>query len=157
MTDRPQPGDPWGYVPGGPMPHGYQYGPYGPGLPGSPHYVTSDDTTGALLVYIGSLVLGFPVALIVYFVKKNRSAFIRFHAAQALNYMITVAAQVFGTLLVLGMVALVLGSWLPLIPLIPFMVFEAIAQYVFIILAAVRADRGEYYRMPTWTCFPMVR
>ena len=46
---------------------------------------------------------------------------------------------------------------LVLILLVPLFIAFVIAHLVFLILAAVAANRGELYRVPTVLCLPLVR
>ena len=101
-----------------------------------------DEKTWATLVHIAPFVaamVGFPFLgpLIVFLVFKDRGPFIRFHAAQALNFqiVITIALWVFGLL------SFVLIG-------IPFLIATGIAWVVFSIIAAVKANNGEWYRYP---------
>lgn len=101
-----------------------------------------DEKTWATLVHIAPFVaamVGFPFLgpLIVFLVFKDRGPFIRFHAAQALNFqiVITIALWVFGLL------SFVLIG-------IPFFIATGIAWVVFSIIAAVKANHGEWYRYP---------
>jgi uncharacterized Tic20 family protein len=157
---EPPPGEtppPW-YSYGSPQGYDPRYGYGPPGNPGGPRgTVAGDDVNWALGVYIGSLVMGFIAPLVIYFVKRRESGFVRFHAAQALNYQLTVTIQLLVPLIILIPLAIVLDAPVVLLPLVPLFLFHVFAQYVFIILAAVKAGRGEYWRMPTFTCFRMIR
>lgn len=161
----PPPGHPYGGPPPGP-PHGGgpPYGgpppPYGPG-PYPPPYgqqgITSpDDTTWALAAYVGQLIIGIVAPLIVFFVRKDQSPFVRFHGAQALNAALSYIAFFIGgfALTILGIVA---KAPAVLIISIPAIVIFAIAHFVFLIIAAVKAGRAEMYRLPAWICWRMVK
>jgi uncharacterized protein len=124
---------PYGYAPPA-GPAGY----YGP--PASP----SDDRTWAMLGYL----------LVVYLVKKDQSPFVRHHAAQGLNLAITwtvYSIALFVLAIVAGAVSHGLGLLLVLLyfPL-------GIGYIVFLIVAAVAANRFEWYRVPGWACLPLV-
>jgi len=69
---------------------------------GIPH----SDLTTALWCYIGSLLGGFLVPLIIYFVKKKDSPFVRFHAAQALNFGLTQMIVVFSWVVPIVIIAI---------------------------------------------------
>jgi uncharacterized Tic20 family protein len=147
-----QPYDPYGgYDPR------WGYGP--PGNPEHPEYgqPTGDDTTMALFCYVGALLGGFLVPLILYLIKKNESRFVRFHAAQALNYTLTQLIVFLGVLAPLGVVAILTRQPAILVLAVPVWLYEAISPYVWMILGAIRSNRGEWYTMPKWTCFRMVR
>ncbi|WP_019634890.1 DUF4870 domain-containing protein [Actinomadura atramentaria] len=171
MQDAPPPPDddsrppPHGYPYGAPGGHAYGYDPrYGYGPPGVPPGgyrqgapTNPQDTNWAVGIYMGTLFAGILVPLVIYFAKRSDSAFVRFHAAQALNYQLTVMIQMFAPLLVLVPIAILADTPVFLIPIIPIFFFHAIAQYVFLILATVRSAKGELYRLPTVVCFRMVR
>jgi uncharacterized protein len=100
------------------------------------------ERTWAMLAHLLSLVsawfaLGLIAPLIVLLVYGDRSQFVRYHAVESLNFQITtlIAAVVAGalTIVIIGFV---------LLPLI------GIAYLVFVILASMAANRGEWYRYP---------
>ncbi|GAA4075134.1 DUF4870 domain-containing protein [Actinomadura miaoliensis] len=182
MNDQPPPHhSPYGQAPGAPPPPGYTpppgYGsgpgagnPYGggpqppwgygpPGVPPNPQGpVRSDDTTWALMCYVLTIAVGFLGPLVLYFVKKNESPFVRHHAAQSLNMQITYLLHVIIALVVGGVLALVFQHPAPLvIVFVPVLLFHMVAQWVLLILGAVRANQGVANRFPTWLCFRMVR
>ena len=187
MTETPQPEDRpvpppyegvYGQAPGA-QPHGVQppgfqpsdpaygqpqydphwgYGP--PGVPQQQQYtygVPPSDMTTALWCYVGSLLGGFLVPLIIYFVKKKDSPFVRYHAAQALNFGLTQMIIVFSYILPIVIVAIVVNTPALLALIVPVYLYELIAPWVWMIMGAIKSGRGEWWRMPTWTCFRMVR
>ncbi|MBX6769072.1 MAG: DUF4870 domain-containing protein [Actinomadura rubrobrunea] len=108
--------------------------------------------------YVLALLVGFLGPLILYLVKKNESPFVRHHAAQALNTEITYLLQVLAALAVGGGLALAFQHPAPLvIVFMPVLLFHAVAQWVLMILGAVRAGKGVANRFPTWLCFRIVR
>jgi uncharacterized Tic20 family protein len=111
----------------------------------------------ALFCYIGGLFGSFIVPLILYLIKKNDSRFVRFHAAQALNYGLTQLIVLFSVLVPLAVVAYIFDQPAVLIVLAPVWLYEVISPYVWMILGAIRSNRGEWYTMPKWACFRMVR
>ena len=133
MTDQPQ--QPQPNVP--PQPHPQQN--YGV----APHPMSQqDEKTWATLVHLApflAAMVGIPFLgpLIVFLVFKDRGPFVRFHAAQALNFqiIITIAFWVFGVL------SFVLIG-------IPFLILTAIAWVILSIVAAIKANNGEWYRYP---------
>jgi uncharacterized protein len=126
------PGQPYGY-PGQP---GYQPG-YGPGYqptPMSPY----DERLWATLTHLSGLFFSLFAPLVVWLVVKDRGAFVEDQTKEALNFQITVA--IFGAAITLiTVVTLGIGAILYLL---------AIPAVVFMILAAVAANRGEWYRYP---------
>jgi uncharacterized protein len=127
-------------------------GPAAAGYYGQPS--PSDDRTWAMLAYLLSFVGGVIAPLIVYLVKKDQSPFVRYHAAQAINLMITSA--IYSTaLLVLAVLAGAISHGLGLLLLLLYFPL-GIAVVVFLIMAAVAANRFEQYQVPSWACLPMV-
>ncbi|WP_420367419.1 DUF4870 domain-containing protein [Curtobacterium sp. L1-20] len=152
MSYGQQPGGPSGQQPGGP--YGQQPGqPGGPGWnggsshPGGPQYPggwtppqplsPEDQRLWATLTHVGGILSNVIVPLIAFLVLRDRGGFVREHTRVALNFHITmaIAYAVAGVLTVILIGAL-------LIPVI------AIITVVFGILAAVAANRGEFYRYP---------
>ncbi|GGV03098.1 hypothetical protein GCM10010182_21190 [Actinomadura cremea] len=157
----PPPGGPppGGPPPGGPPPYGQP--PYGQPPYGQPPYTPAgtggDDPMWALFCYLGSLIVGFVAPLVIYFVKRNESPFVRYHAAQALNYGLTLMIHVVAFLLVSVVPMIITENPLWLIPLV-FMYMEAlISPFVVLIIGSVKSNKGEYFRIPAFFCFPMVR
>jgi uncharacterized Tic20 family protein len=152
-----QPGTPGQPGPGGGLP-GYQppmqsvpadggpqgYGPRGP----------SDDHMWALFAYLSPILFSFLGPLIIYLVKMNESKYVRYHAAQALNLIITSTIYWIGVFIVGILLAIVThGLGLLLLPL--YFVFGAITL-VYLIMAAIAANRGELYKIPNWLCLKIV-
>lgn len=152
---------PYGYgapPPQGQGPHAGQWGYGPPGNPGQPRtQPMGDDTTWAMFCYLGTLIAGFVAPLVIYFVKRNESGFVRFHAAQALNYAITQLCTLVLVIVPTGLLAVALGTAAVLLVLVPFFLFEIISPYVYLILGTIRSNRGERYRLPTWLCWRMIR
>ncbi|WP_241981469.1 DUF4870 domain-containing protein [Cryobacterium algoritolerans] len=110
--------------------------------PGSPYQAPtpmnpSDEKLWATLIHIGGILFGFLPALIGYLVLKDRGPFIRAHTATALNFQITL------------LIAYVVG-WILTLVLVGFLVLLAayIVTIVFGIMAALAANKGEYYTYP---------
>ena len=120
------------------------YGGWQP--PAQPQYVQGmgDERTWAAGAHAGSflaawIALGVLAPVFVLAAKGNRSAFVRHHAYESLNfqlntYMWLIAAFLFGVItLGIGWASfLAVGAW----------------YLVFVILAAIAANRGEWYRYP---------
>ncbi|MFL6056128.1 MAG: DUF4870 domain-containing protein [Actinoallomurus sp.] len=111
-----------------------------------------DDKTWALLAYIGQFAIGWIAPLVVYLTQKDRSPYLRFHGAQALNFALTSLIIMLSGLMV-SLVTLGIGA----IVAVPVMLVYAIMHFVYLIIAAVRANKGELYAIPKWLCWPMVR
>jgi len=95
-------------------------------------------------VHLSLFAFGLVGPLVLYLVKKDSSPFLRHHAAQALNFHITVAIAVFASFaLIFVLIGFVL---LPAVAIASSIL--AIASSILAIVAAVRASRGEPYRYP---------
>ena len=77
------------------------------------------------------------VPLVIWLVKRNESAFIDEHGREALNFQVSVT--LYG--IVAGVLAFVLVGFVLLAALVVF-------QFVFMVIASVRASQGEPYRYP---------
>lgn len=86
-----------------------------------------------LFTVVGSLV----GPLLVWQIQKDKSAFVDYHGKEALNFNITVAIAA-------GV------SFLLMVLLIGFVLIWAVGVVwlVFTIIAAIKANNGEYYRYP---------
>jgi len=134
--------------PGQPFPAGTPLGcgPKGP----------TDDQLLALLAYLLTFVASMIAPLVIYLVKMNESRYVRFHAAQSLNMGITALIYSFGGVLI-GIVMGIATHGFVLILLVPLFIAFVIAQLVYLIIAAVAANRGELYRVPAVLCLRLVR
>ncbi len=144
---QPQQYDPqWGYGPPGVSPQQqYMYG------------IPQSDLNTALWCYVGSLLGGFLVPMIIYFVKKKDSPYVRYHAAQALNFGLTQLIVAFGWIVPIVIIALVTHLPALLVLILPVYLYELVAPWVWMIMGEIKSNRGEWWRIPTWTCFRMVR
>ena len=110
-----------------------QYSGYAPVQPMSP----ADERLWATLVHVGGIFFGFIPALVVYLVLKDRGPFIRAHSATALNFQLTMLiAQVVSAVLWIVFIGMFLS------------IAVSIVTLIFSIIAAVRANRGEWYTYP---------
>lgn len=112
--------------------------PYAVQPPMSP----ADEKMWATLVHVGGIFLNWVAPLIGYLVFKDRGPFVRTHTVAALNFQITLAiAYAIGVVLTFAVVG----------------VFVLLAAYVlnivFSILAALAANRGQYYTYPLTITF----
>lgn len=113
------------------------YGPtsYGPAQPAP--MTPADEKLWATLINLGGLFFGFLAPLIGYLVLKDRGPFVRAHSATALNFQLTL------------LIAYVVGGILSIVLIGFFIIFAAyILNIVLCIVAAVKANRGEWYRYP---------
>lgn len=108
-------------------------GAYAPAPPLNP----ADERLWATLVHVGGIFFGFIPALVVYLVLKDRGPFIRAHSATALNFQLTMLiAQVVSAVLWIVFIGMFLS------------IAVSIVTLIFSIIAAVRANRGEWYTYP---------
>jgi uncharacterized Tic20 family protein len=155
-----QPG--WGQQPYGQQGYGQQgYGQQGYGQQGyDPQGYgprgASDDRTWALLSYILALVASVIAPLVIYLVKMNESRFVRFHAAQALNMGITAFIEAVAIFILAIFLAVITHGFGVLLAALAFVAL-AIAHLVYLIIAAVKSNQGQLFRVPTIICFRMVR
>lgn len=109
---------------------GYGYAPPQPLRP-------EDQRLWSTLTHISGILFNFIGPLVAYLVLRDRGPFVREHTRAALNFHITMAiAYVVG----------VITSWLGIGLLILLAVW--VVSVVFGIIAAVRANAGEFYRYP---------
>jgi len=97
----------------------------------------ADEKLWATLIHIGGIIFSFLPSLIGYIVLKDRGPFIRAHTATALNFQITMAIAGF------------IGGILTIV-VIGFFILAAvwIVNIVFSIMAAIAANKGEWYSYP---------
>lgn len=91
----------------------------------------------ATLIHVGGIFFGVLPPLIGFLILKDRGPFVRAHAATALNFQITILiAYVVGAILAVIIVGLLilLATW--------------VLSIVLAIMAAVSANRGQWYRYP---------
>jgi uncharacterized Tic20 family protein len=106
---------------------------YAAPLPMSP----ADEKLWATLVHIGGIVFHWLAPLICFLVLKDRGPFVRWHTRQALNFQLTV---------LIGYLA---GAVLSLVLVGIFVILAVLVlNVVFGIVAAIAANRGEFYKYP---------
>jgi hypothetical protein len=124
--------------PGGGPPGG---GPSGV-PPGQQPLSPDQERLWAMLAHLLSFVaaylfLGFVAPLIVLLVFGQRSAYVRAHAVESLNFNLS--------WLLYGIVAVILAF---LLIGIPILIALGLAYLVLIVIASVRANNGEFFRYP---------
>lgn len=103
----------------------------------SPQLSPADEKLWATLVHVGGILFSWIPALVGYLVLKERGPFVRAHTATALNFQITLfIAYVVGLILsIVGIgVLILLAVW--------------VVNIVFSIIAAMKANQGQYYIYP---------
>lgn len=97
----------------------------------------SDERLWATLIHLGGLFVSFLVPLVGYFVLRDRGPFIRAHTATALNFHLTLVIVLFvGTILVFAIIGIFV------------LIAAGILALVFSIIAAIKANQGEWYTYP---------
>ncbi len=93
---------------------------------------SKDDRLWALLAHIAPLVgLTIVAALVIWLVKKDDSPFVEDQAKEALNFQLAV------------LIAMLVTSCTVIVPVIVF-----VGLVVYSVLAAIEANKGNYYRYP---------
>ena len=96
-----------------------------------------EDTTWAVLAHLSIFVFGLIGPLVIYLIYKDQSPFTRHHAAEALNFHITLTIASFVSAILM---LLVIGF---------FMIFAVfVFGMVMGVIAAVAAGKRESYRYP---------
>jgi uncharacterized Tic20 family protein len=113
-----------------------------PPPPGQPSMSPDQERLWAMLAHLLSFVaaylfLGFVAPLIVLLVFGPRSAYVRAHAVESLNFNLT--------WLLYGIVGVILAF---LLIGIPILIALGIAYLVLVVIASVRANNGEFFRYP---------
>lgn len=111
-------------------------------------HVSDEDERWAVPAYVGMFVTGFIAPAVVYLVKGRTSRFARFHAAQALNLFIAM----FACNLVAFLVTYFVGTTGLLITLL-----IVAGEFFCVVKAAIGANRYEWYRLPTFVAWPVIR
>ncbi len=115
--------------------------------------VPDRDDRWAMASYLGAIFFWLLAPLVIYLIKRNRSLFVRTHAAQAFN--LTLTATLFA--ISGGIVAGVLALDSPRVALFvmgPVLLAFWIVVLVYVIRAASSASRDEFYEIPGWICVP---
>lgn len=144
---QPPYGQPYGHPAQPPHVPQPPFAPQQPFVQAGPPVNPGDERTYAMAAHLGQLVLGFLAPLITYLLYKDRSQYIRWHSAQAINFALTGFVYAMATLF---LSAITFG--------IGFLLFLPLAalEVVFLVMAGVAANRGEWYRYPQWLALPLV-
>lgn len=98
---------------------------------------SKDDCNIAMLAHLLGIFFGFLAPLVIWLVKKDESRFISEQAKEALNFQVTMTIAAF----ISGMLMFILIGFL-LLPAV------FIINFIFCIIAAIAASKGESYRYP---------
>ena len=113
------------------------------------------DVASATFGYLGAIVLGPVIPLVVYAARSRRSPFMRYHAATAVNLSLTatlygLCCLILGGLLALDDVTVAVVVALP----VGLVIWASMLRYL--IRGVVSANRGEQCEMPDWICAHIV-
>ena len=113
------------------------------------------DIMSATFGYLGAIVLGPVIPLVVYAVRSRRSSFMRYHAATAVNLSLT--AALYGLCcLILGGLLLLDSTTVALIVVLPVGLVIWASALLYLIRGAIAANRGERSEAPDWICAHIV-
>ena len=117
--------------------------------------VQDGDETWATFGYLGAIVLGPVIPLVVYAVRSRRSSFMRYHAATAVNLSLTAALYVLCCLILGGLLALD-SITVALVVALPLGLVIWASMLRYLIRGVISANRGERGEMPDWICARIV-
>jgi uncharacterized Tic20 family protein len=126
-----------------------------PAFDESPGRVRDGEVTSATFGYLGAIVLGPVIPLLVYAFRARRSPFMRYHAATAVNLSLTGALYGVCCLILAGL--LLLDSiTVALIVVIPvgFVIWVSMLRYL--IRGVMAANHGDRCEVPGWICARIV-
>ena len=96
-----------------------------------------DECNLAMLAHLLGIFSSFIGPLVLWLVKRDDASFLGEQANEALNFQITIALALFGSVLLI-----IVGLGLFLIPLLLF------TNFIFCIMGALSASKGQPYRYP---------
>jgi len=122
---------------------------------GGPERVGDGDITWATFGYLGAIVLGPVIPLVVYALRAKRSPFMRYHAATAVNLSLTgllyaLCCLILGGMLLLDSITVALVVALP----VGFVIWVLMLRYL--IRGVIAANHGERGEVPSWICARIV-
>lgn len=113
--------------------------------PAPEEFLSEDTKTLAMVFHLLGIFTGFVGPLILWLVKKDENnAFLDHHGRESLNFQLTVAL----VMVCLGALTFVLMLVVIGVLLIPVLIAIPVIALVFEIIAAIAAQRGEWYRYP---------
>ncbi|WP_233245443.1 DUF4870 domain-containing protein [Salinibacterium hongtaonis] len=107
----------------------------------------SDEKMWSTLIHLGGIIFGIFPSLIGYLVLKDRGPFVRAHTRSALNFHISLIIYLVGATIILSIVG-VLTFGVGFIFLWVAITGIEIAAIIFMIIAAIKANDGQYYTYP---------
>ena len=126
-----------------------------PASQGGLERVGDGDMTSATFGYLGAIVLGPVIPLVIYALRARRSPFMRYHAATAVNLSLTgllyaLCCLILGGLLLLDNITVALVVVLA----VGFVIWVSMLRYL--IRGVIAANRGERVEVPSWICARIV-
>ena len=113
------------------------------------------DISSATFGYLGAIVLGPVIPVGVYVFRSKRSAFLRYHAATAVNLSLTAALYAL-CCLILGGLLMLDSITAALLVALPVAVAIWASMLKYLIRGIGAASRGEEYQVPDWICAHIV-
>ena len=98
---------------------------------------TTDEKTMALLAHVLTILVGFIAPLVIFFVKKDESEYVREHAVESLNFQISVFIY---AAVCIPLVFVIVG--------IPLLILIGTGALVLAIVATIKAAEGKDYKYP---------
>ncbi len=98
---------------------------------------TQDEKTVALLSHVLTFIACFLAPLVIYFVKKEESEYVRDHAIESLNFQISIFIYI---LACIPLMLIIIGIF--------FMIAIGALAFIFVIIATIKASEGKMYRYP---------
>ncbi|MEX0658455.1 MAG: DUF4870 domain-containing protein [Egibacteraceae bacterium] len=121
-----------------------------PPAAGPPGSRPADSRNWAMAAHLSAFVvlLGVPLPflgpLVIWLVRRDTDPYAAIHAREALNFQLTMVIVFTVGTIVTFVTAFILVGLL----LIPVLIAAAVAWFVLVILAAIKAANGEHYRYP---------
>ena len=120
-----------------------------------PERVGDGDVTSATFGYLGAIVLGPVIPLVIYALRARRSPFMRYHAATAVNLSLTSLLYAL-CCLILGGVLLLDSITVALVVVSPVGFAIWVLMLTYLIRGVIAANRGERGEVPSWICARIV-
>jgi len=114
------------------------------------------DEAWAMLTYLCAAILGFLPPLAIYLINIRRSPFVRAHAAQAVNFAVTMMLYTISAVIVGGMLALDSVSF-ALMTVGGAAILLWLVALVHLTRAGLAASGGIFYQIPGWLCATVLR
>jgi uncharacterized Tic20 family protein len=110
----------------------------------------------AMACYLGAIFFWLLAPLAIFLAKRNSSRFIRSHATQAFNLILTATLFTVSGAIVGGLLALD-SPKTALVVMGPVFVVFWIVVLRYLVRAAGSASRGDFYEIPSWLCVSALR